>query len=334
MGSVLASLINYFKQPVCVVNMLVKSNSQFERLKTILKIKARTLDYARSWFKQHEYFEVQGPTIIPAIGDRPCSFEVDYFGRRTYLCQGLQPYTSSFVDMFKKIYTIAPTFRAEKLRTKRHLAEYWRIEVADSSIDLDGIVGVQEQLVEYICNKLSEDAAEELTFLHRSADDLAHIRAPFLRLTYDDAIERIQKQGLDVHWGEELSWDLEYALSLCFDKPFFVKEFPMNPNTFFYESHPQKPEITLTADLLAPGGYGEIASSGQMINKKANLRRKMKDEKIEPAAQRWYLSFKKTDTVSVSGFAMGIERLIQWICKLDHVKEATAFPRKYESNYP
>jgi len=236
--------------------------------------------------------------------------------------------------MFKKIYTIAPTFRAEKLRTKRHLAEYWRIEVADSSIDLDGIVGVQEQLVEYICNKLSEDAAEELTFLHRSADDLAHIRAPFLRLTYDDAIERIQKQGLDVHWGEELSWDLENALSLCFDKPFFVKEFPMNPNTFFYESHPQKPEITLTADLLAPGGYGEIASSGQIINKKAILRRKMKDEKIEPAAQRWYLSFRKSDPICISGFAMGIERVIQWIGNLDHVKEAIAFPRTYESNYP
>lgn len=314
--------------------MGANSYLQSEKRKAVMKIRAKLLDAARLWFSQNDYVEVQGPIIVPAVGKRPCSFDVKYFDKRAYLSHGLQPYSGVFVNMFEKVYTVAPVFRAEKLMTKRHLAEYWRIEVAASLQELDGIINVQERLVEHICNSISREAAEELKVLDRGCDDLARVRVPLPRLTYDDAIERLQKEGCDVWWGEELSWDLEKKLSLGFKQPFFVVEYPVNAETFFYETNPQKSEVALVADLLAPEGYGEIASSGQIINEKKLLRKKMMEEKIEPAAQRWYMDLGRFSKDPCSGFAIGVERLLQWICKLEHIEEAVAFPRTYEKFYP
>jgi asparaginyl-tRNA synthetase len=299
-----------------------------------MKVRAKLLDAARWWFNQHDYTEVHGPTIIPAAGDWPSSFEVKYFDKKAYLTQGLQPYADAFMASLGKIYTIAPTFRAEKLRTKRHLTEYWRIEAEAPGCDLDGIIRVQEELVTHICHTLSKETVEELKSLRCHVKDIIKVQTPFPRLTYDDVIDLLQSDGFNISWGEELNWELENHLSLRFNQPFFITEFPISIQTFFYKPHSKRSELTLSVDLLAPEGYGEIASGGQMIDDKEVLLKKMEEEKIEPRDQRWYMDLRRYDPVPHSGFVMGLERLILWICKLKHIREASAFPRLFDSIYP
>jgi len=306
---------------------------QSEKNKAIMKIRAKVLDAARCWLNQNGYIEVHGPTIIPAVGDWPGSFEVKYFDKKAYLTQGLQPYARTFVASFGKVYTIAPTFRVEKARTRRHLTEYWRIEVAQKC-DLDTIIKIQEELVAHICHSLSKDARVELKCLRRQVKDLCKVKKPFPRLTYDEVIDILQKDGFNVSWGQKLDWELENNLSLRFDQPFFITEFPVGVETFFFKSHPNRPELTLSVDLLAPEGYGEMGSGGQMIDEKKVLLKKMAEEKIEQGDQKWYINFMQYRTFPQSGFMIGLERLIQWICKLIHIKEASAFPRLLDSIYP
>ena len=307
---------------------------QSEKLKSILKIRAKVLDATRMWFRQQDFTEVHGPTIIPAAGDWPGYFEVKYFGKKAYLTQGLQPYADFFVASLGKIYTIAPAFRAEKLKTKRHLTEYCRIEAAVPDCNLDGIINVQEELVTDICYSLSKEAIEELEYLRGGIENIVKVKRPFPKFTYDKAIEMLQRDGYNVPWGGELSWELENHLSLRFNQPFFITEFPIGIQTFFHKSHPSRSELTMSVDLLAPEGYGEIASGGQMIDEKELLLKKMEEEKIDPEDQRWFMSLKRYGAIPHSGFVIGLERLIQWICKLEHIREATAFPRLSDSVYP
>ena len=302
-------------------------------MKAVLKIRAQVLRAAREWFDQHSYVEVQGPTIIPAVGDWPSSFEVKYFDKKAYLTQGLQPYANAFVASLGKVYTVAPTFRAEKLRTRRHLTEYWRIEVAQQC-ELDAIIGIQEKLVAHICRTLSETGVQMLKYFNRSVKDLAKVQTPFPRLTYDEAIDMLQRDGFNISWGQKLDWELENHISLRFNQPFFIMKFPIAIETFFHKSDPEKPELTLSADLLAPKGYGEIGSGAQRITEKEVMSDKMTEENIDPADQRWYMNFMQRGSIPHSGFAIGLERLIQWICKLPDIREASAFPRLPDNVYP
>jgi asparaginyl-tRNA synthetase len=304
-----------------------------KRKQAIMKVRAKVLNATRMWFDQQDYTEVQGPTIIPAVGEWPGYFEVKYFDKKAYLTQGLHPYADAFVASLEKVYTIAPAFRAEKLRKRRHLTEYWRIEAA-AKCDFNDIIRVQEELLSHICQSLSKEAQEELKLLRRNANAMEKVKTPFPRLTYDEAIEMLQKDGNKIFWGEKLTWELEKEISLRFDQPFFITDFPVSIETFFYKSNPQRPELTLSVDLLAPGGYGEIAGGGQMIDKKEVLLKKMADEKIESNDQHWYLDLRQYSPVPQAGFVIGLERLIQWICKLKEIREASAFPRTFNSIYP
>jgi asparaginyl-tRNA synthetase len=306
---------------------------QSERNKAIMSVRAKVLDAARCWFNQHDYIEVHGPTIIPAVGDWPSSFEVKYFDKKAYLTQGLQPYAHAFVANFGKIYTIAPAFRAEKLTTKRHLAEYWRIEAAQQC-DFDSIMAVQEEIIAHICHSLSAEATETLKCLNRSVDGLARIKPPFSRLTYEETINLLQRDGFKVWWGQKLDWEMENHISHEFNQPFFITKFPIGVNTFFQKSDPEKPELTLSFEIIAPEGYGEIGSGAQIITEKEVMSKKMAEENIDPADQLWYMRFMQCNSFSQSGFVIGLERFLQWICKLAHIKEATAFPRFHDNYRP
>ena len=312
--------------------MFDASHFRREKNKAMMMIRAKLLDATRHWLKSHDYVEVHGPTLIPAVGYWPSSFEVKYFDKRAYLTQGLQPYANAFVESLGKIYTIAPTFRAEKLTTRRHLTEYWRIEVAQQS-ELDATIAIQEELLAHICHRLSEDK-KALGCFNRFIEDLAELRIPFSKLTYDEAIDSLQRDGFDISWGQKLDWKFENHLSLGVSQPFFITKPPLDVEKFFFKSDPQKPELTLSADLIAPEGYGEIGSAVQRITEKEVILEKMIEENIDPADQQWYMSFMQNSRAPHSGFAIGLERLIQWICKLKHIKEATAFPRSYDSFYP
>jgi len=304
-----------------------------EKTVNVIKIRAKMLDAARCWFNHNGFVEVHGPTIIPAVGDRPGSFEVKYFDEKAYLSQGLQPYASAFLEKIGKIYTIAPTFRAERSSGQRHLTEYWRIEVAQQC-ELDTIIRSQEELVVHVCHVLSKELAEMLRSFNRSPKDLAEVQSPFRRLTYDQAIGILQTDGFDVSWGQKIYWELENHLSLKFNQPFFITKFPIDGETYFHESDPKRRELTLSVDLIAPEGYGEIGSGAQIIDEKKVMLRKMEEEKIKSSDQQWYLSLMQYSSGSHSGFAIGVERIIKWICKLQNIKEATAFPRFSESIYP
>jgi asparaginyl-tRNA synthetase len=299
----------------------------------VLKIRAKLLHAARSWFDQNGYIEVQGPTIIPAVGDWMGYFEVKYFDKKAYLTQGLQPYANVFVSCLGKVYTIAPAFRAEKFASRRHLAEYWRIEVAQTC-DLESIIKVQEGFVAHICNSLSKSAKEELTQLKYDVDALANVPKSFPKLTYEKVIQILEEDGFDVHWGQQIDPELENHLSQKNNSPFFITKFPTSIQTFFYESPPETPELTLSADLLAPEGYGEIGGGGQIVFDKKVLIQKMTEERIEPNGQEWYLSLIPNNSFPRSGFVIGLDRLVQWICKLGNVKQATAFPRAIDDSYP
>jgi len=328
------NLINTSKLDlVCELDMVDSGKAHEERRRAILKIRSKLLHAARCWLNQNGYVEVHGPTIIPAVGDWLGSFEVKYFDKKAYLAQGLQPYANAFVASLGKVYSIAPAFRAEKVRTRRHLTEYWRIEVAQQC-EFDTIIGVQEEIIAHICNDLSAEAVDSLRRFNRSVKNFENIKKPFPMITYDEAVDVLQRDGFKIWWGQKLDWEMEKQLSLKFNQPFFITKFPISVETFFHESDPEKPELTLSADLLAPEGYGEISSGLQMITEKGVISKKMTEENIDPADQLWYTSFMQRDSVPHSGFAIGLERLIQWICKLTRIKEAIAFPRLYDSYFP
>jgi len=305
-----------------------------ERKRATLKIRAKILDAARSWFKAQGFMEVQGPVIVPAMGDSQSSLEVKCFDRKAYLTQGLQPYAEVLVSNFGRVFTISPVFRAEKIRTERHLIEYWRIEGGIPHCDLNSLTSMQEQLISYICQRLSEEGKEELEVIQRDDRELRKVQEPFPRLTYDDAIRILQKDGFAIHWGATLDWEHEKHLSLRFGHPFFISEFPVGIRTFFFQSNPAKPELTMSVDLLAPEGYGEISTGGQPTTEKEKLLRKMKEEEISEEEQRWYMDLKEIGSVPYAGFAIGVERLTKWICKLEHIKDASAFPRLLDNIYP
>lgn len=295
--------------------------------KSVLSIRSKVLNLAREWLRNNDFVEVQGPIIIPEVGGGPCSIKVDYFGKNAYLSGGLQPYADRFLEMFDKVFTVSPTFRAEGRQTKRHLAEYWRIEVQTTS-NFEKILHYQEKMLSYIVNQLVKVAAEDLITVGRN---LNQISVPFERLTYDEAIGRLQKLDFQVFWGQKLSWELEQKLSLMFNNPFFITSFPVNSETFLFEPIPESC-LTLSADLLAPGGYGEIASSGQVLTDKKSVVRALKETEIEGKALEWYLEHRNFGSNPQSGFSLGVERLLMWLCNLNSISDATAFPR--DSSHP
>ena len=299
----------------------------------LLKVRAFLLKKARSWFDNNGYIEVQAPILVPALGESPNSFEVKYYDKRAYLTKGFLPYGKVFANKLGKVYTVTPSFRKEQ-PNKRHLTEYWRMEVVQHC-DLENIMTIQEELIAFICSSLASEFKETLDCFNRSYRDLAKVQKPFKQLTYDEAIDVLQNDGYEIVWGQEIDWELEQHLSLKFDKPFFIWKYPYGPETFSSKADPEKPELSLYADLLAPEGYGEIASSLQMITQKETMLQLMKEAGLNNNDQTWFLSFMQSSfSEPCSAFAIGIERLLQWICKLSNIKKTIAFPRSSDNIYP
>ena len=305
-----------------------------EKRKAILIVRAKLLDAARFWLNKQGFVEIQGPTLIPAVSEQSNSFLVNFFDKKANLSSGLQPYSDVFVDELEKIYTIAPSFRAEYAQPKRKLSEFWRIEVVARPLDLKGVINLQAKFLEHICQTVSKSATDQLKKLGRSAGEISKVKAPFLILTYDDVVEQLQRIGQQIYWGQTLDIEMEQNLSSMFEKPFFICDFPVCDETFFHMDNPERPELSLSADLLAPDGYGEIASSGQMINNRKILLRKIREMKINPENKKWYLNLKRFSVLPQSGFAFGVERILKWLCGIEDIREITTFPRSYEQIYP
>ena len=305
-----------------------------EKMRAILRIRAAILSAVRSWFESHGYLEVQVPILTSAAVEGGSTlFEVKYFEEKAYLTQSWQLYAEALIASVGKIYTVAPSFRAEKSRTRRHLTEYWHVEAEAPWYDLDGIIRVEEEMLTFVLEHLVKESSAELKIFDRKLEDLTKVKPPFPRITYDEAIEKISDKS-GIKWGDDLGYEHEKLLTEFFDRPFFVTGYPKKVKAFYHKPDPSRPEVTLSADMLAPEGYGEITGGGQRIEEYDALVARMREEGLDPKSYGWYLDLRKFGSVQHSGFGMGLERLVSWVCRLDHIRDAIAFPRLINRVYP
>jgi asparaginyl-tRNA synthetase len=299
-----------------------------KKMQTILRVRALVIEESRRWLKEHGYLEVQVPILVSAAVEGGSTlFEVKYFDEKAYLTQSWQLYAEAMIASLGKIYTLAPSFRAEKSRTRRHLTEYWHLELEEPWLDFEGLIKVEEELLLHICHRVAGHAPDELRELGRDPDELASLKGPLPTITYDRAVELIRKSDSSFEWGTDLGYNQEKILTREFTTPFFVTHYPKGIKAFYHMPDPKRPEVTLSVDLLAPEGYGEITGGGQRIHDYEQLMQRIDEEHLNPEDYSWYLDLRKYGTVPHSGFGMGIERTVAWVCKLKHIRDAAAFPR-------
>jgi asparaginyl-tRNA synthetase len=301
----------------------------------ILKVRSEVLKIAREWFETHGYKEFHAPIFTSSACEGGATlFPVKYFDRKAYLTQSWQLYAEAAIASLGKIYTIAPSFRAEKSRTRRHLTEYWHLEAEIPFCDFKQLMKIEEEFITHLCHEIAKRCEKELKELGRDPKDLLKVKPPFPRITYTKAIKILQKEGMKIKWGEDLGADEERVLAKKFDIPFFVTHYPKGVKAFYHKIDPKDKRVTLSVDLLAPEGYGEIIGSGEREDDYEILLKRIKEEKLKPKDYEWYLDLRKWGSVPHSGFGLGVERFIMWICKLDHIRDAIAFPRLLKRVYP
>jgi asparaginyl-tRNA synthetase len=301
----------------------------------IMKVKASMLRAAREWFDTNDFFEVT-PSVITtnACEGGSTLFPFKYFEKQAYLSQSAQMYLEACIFNLEKVYALTPSFRAEKSRTIRHLAEYSHLEAEEAWVGNDGNMKIQEELVSAMCQAVAKTRGAELELLGRNPQELKLIEPPFARHTYDDAIKKLQKKELLVEWGMDLGINEERALTEDEEKPIFIVNYPKQIKAFYMKENPADPRTYLCADLLAPGGFGEIIGGSERETDAGKLVERLKAENAVIANYEWYLDLRRYGSVSHSGFGMGIERMLMWICKLPHIRDATPFPRVMNRAYP
>jgi len=306
-----------------------------EKMQLVLKVRAKVLQLARKWFDEHGYTEFHSPIFTQAAVEGGSTlFPVKYFGGKAYLSQSWQLYAEAAIASLGKIYTIAPSFRAEKSRTRRHLTEYWHLEVEEPFCDFECLLKTEEELVTFVLHELAKEMPGELRKLGRDPQELLKIKPPFRRMKHEEAIKILQKSRVKIKQGEDITWEKEKILTEKETQPFFLTHFPKGIKAFYHMPDPKHPDVTLSVDLLAPEGWGEITGGGQRIDDYDELMKRIKEEKLDPKAYEWYLDLRKYGSVTHSGFGLGVERMVAWICKLEHIRDAIAFPRLINRVYP
>ncbi len=323
-------------------HLWIRSSRQW----AILRIRATVMRAIREWLDRDGFLEMSTPIITPAAGEGTSTlFELDYFGENAYLAQTGQLYNEANIGAFGKVYCFGPTFRAEKSKTRRHLTEFWMVEPEIAYCDLDQLLVIEENFVSHIAQTCLRERATELKALERDTSRLEKIVAPFPRITYDEAIERLKKLAaeetdpekkelLKIEWGGDFGAPHETALANQFEKPVFVVGYPTAIKAFYMEPWPGRPEVCKSADLLAPEGYGEIIGGSERIADHDTLVARIHEHKLPIENYKWYLDLRKYGTVQHSGFGLGVERTVAWICGTEHIREASPFPRMLQRNYP
>jgi len=281
------------------------------------------------------YVRMDTPILTPSACEGTSTlFETPYFERRAYLAQSGQLYNEATIAALGRVYCFGPTFRAEKSKTRRHLTEFWMIEPEAAFLDLEGCIQLAEGMTAFVVQQVLERRRADLETLGRDLQALERVRPPFPRLTYDEAVEFLRSQGHAIQWGEDFGGDEETALSRRFDRPVFVHHYPAQCKAFYMQPDPDRPEVVLGADLLASEGYGEIIGGGQRIHDPELLERRLREAGLPQEEYAWYLDLRRYGSVPHSGFGIGVERTVTWICGLDHVRETIPFPRLINRLYP
>jgi asparaginyl-tRNA synthetase len=299
------------------------------RQHAILRVRHEVIKAIRDYFDSNGFTLIDTPIFTPAACEGTTTlFEVDYFdGEKVYLAQSGQLYNEATAMAFGKVYTFGPTFRAEKSKTRRHLTEFWMVEPEMAYATLEDVKRVAEELVVFVVSRVLENRRSELETLERDISKLESVKAPFPRITYDEAVASLQRKGSEIQWGGDFGGTDETLLGEDYDRPVMVDRYPTAIKAFYMQPDPERPEVALGVDVLAPEGYGEIIGGGQRIHDLNLLLRRIEEHGLPKEAFDWYIDLRKYGSVPHGGFGMGVERCVAWICGLEHVRETIAFPR-------
>jgi len=307
-----------------------------QRQHAVIRVRHAVVKATRDYLDEQGYTLVDTPILTPA----PCEgtttlFPVRYFDEGTaYLTQSGQLYNEATAAAHGKVYCFGPTFRAEKSKTRRHLTEFWMVEPEMAYAHLEDAIRLAEGLVCAVVERVLATRREELKSLERDLAKLEQVRPPFPRLHYDDAIKLIQAKGSQTPWGSDFGGTDETVIADAHDRPVVVHRFPSAIKAFYMAPDPERPELSLSADVLAPEGYGEIVGGGERLADHDLLMQRIREHQLPAEDFRWYVDLRKYGTVPHSGFGMGIERVVTWICGLEHLRETIAFPRMLYRIYP
>ena len=323
-------------------HLWLRSSKQWAIQRVRSTIKRAIIDF----LDDNGFINIDTPIITPSAAEGTSTlFKVEYFEDDAYLAQTGQLYNEANIMAFGRVYCFGPTFRAEKSKTRRHLAEFWMVEPEAAFCDLDDLMALEEQFVSYIVQTTLEQRAAELALLERDLSALRNITPPFPRISYDEAIERIHairaatddeelKKNLAIEWGDDFGSPHETELTKQFDKPVFVYGYPTAVKAFYMEPWPGRPEVCKSVDLLAPEGYGEIIGGSERMSDPEVLLEAIRRHELPEANYQWYIDLRRYGSVPHSGFGLGLERTVAWLCGLDHIRQASPFPRTLKRMTP
>jgi asparaginyl-tRNA synthetase len=305
------------------------------RQHAILRIRHEIIRTCRNFFDERGFTLIDTPIFTPnACEGTTTLFQTQYFDQVAYLAQSGQLYGEAAAAAFGKIYCFGPTFRAEKSKTRRHLMEFWMVEPEIAFAELPEAMQLAEELVSAVIRQILTVRRSELEVLERNVAKLEAMVMPFPRITYEEAVARLQKRGVGIQFGEDFGGDEETYLAQEFDRPVIVHRYPAAAKAFYMAKDPERPDLALCMDMIAPEGYGEIIGGGQRIHDLETLLAQIHAHHLPEEAFKWYVDLRRYGTVPHAGFGMGIERVVAWICGLDHVRETIPFPRMLHTLYP
>ncbi|MCE4618305.1 MAG: asparagine--tRNA ligase [Desulfurococcales archaeon] len=306
------------------------------KLTAMWRIRQTAFKAFREFFESRGFWEVSPPMLTQAAVEGGATlFKVDFFGKPAYLTQSSQFYLEALIFSLERVWTLAPSFRAERSRTRRHLYEYWHLEAEEAWVDMEGEMKLVEELVAYTTKRILEERLEELSLLKRKTELLEPaLKTPYPRIRYEEAIRRLQGKGVKIEYGDDLGADEERLLTEDFDTPFFITHFPMELKSFYMKPDPQNPREALAFDLLAPEGVGEIVGGSERQDDYQALYKQIESRGYNPEDYQWYLDLRKYGSVPHSGFGLGVERFLMWITGVNHVRDTIPFPRFRDRIYP
>jgi asparaginyl-tRNA synthetase len=301
----------------------------------ILRIRNQIINAINEFLQSEGYIKFDSPLVTPSACEGTTNlFDIDYFGKKAFLSQSGQLYLEAGIYSFGRCYDFGPILRAEKSKTRRHLIEFWMMDAEAAFMEFEGLLDFEEKLIINVVKSVVDNCKNELNIIERDLIPLQKIISPFIRLDYIDAIKKLNSLGSDIKYGTDLGNDDETILMTHFDKPVFITRYPADIKAFYAKKDPKNNDLALAVDLLAPEGYGEIIGGGERETDYHTLLNSIKKHKYSIEDYQWYLDLRQYGSVPHSGFGIGLERVVAWICKLDHVRESIPFPRLLERMYP
>jgi asparaginyl-tRNA synthetase len=307
-----------------------------KRQHSIMKIRNEIIRATYEFFNDNGFVKIDPPILTGSSAEGTTTlFHTKYFDENAYLSQSGQLYMEAAAMALGRVFSFGPTFRAEKSKTRRHLIEFWMIEPEMAFVDHKESLEIQENYVSYVIHSVLERCKLELNAIERDTSKLENIKVPFPRISYDDAVKWLQENGFDdVKWGDDFGAPHETAIAEYFDKPVFITNYPKAIKAFYMEPHPERDDVVLCADLIAPEGYGEIIGGSERISDLDLMEQRYKEHNLSADAYKWYLELRRYGTVPHSGFGLGLERTVAWISGVEHVRETIPFPRLLNRLYP